>query len=545
MTLYGSVKNTNANNCYGGLVLLNTLARSKVLELRTLIVLLAMFVTVMTLANGFHATYQVQREQLIKQALVTNHAYALKVAAATNNFIYAAHQQLAVSATLIANNFDDHQLMAAEADRLRIQTNSFNAVAIIDHEGLALAGSPLKDNIAGRKLITSGVIETLEAKAPLVSTPYTSTLGNLVTLISYPMFNKSGEYLGYVGGAIYLNAESILNDLLGQHFHEDGSYIYVVDKNRRLIYHPDSKRLGTNPLGDIVSHTALTTSSGYLQANNSLGIEMLAGFAAIESANWAVVAQRPVSATLSELDGLMIKVLFKMLPLALFTFLIIWIVADYISRPLRQLADVAQNLDSPTARNDLSKISSWYFESSKLRLAMLSGLGLLNTLISQLKKDADTDPLTGAFNRRSLHILLDKLHQERISFSALAIDIDHFKKVNDTFGHAGGDKALVALTQIIRQVCREQDIVARTGGEEFVLILPNTTADMALLIAERLRDRVANMHIEPIGSMTISIGIATCTEHVKSTVEVLDSADQALYNAKSLGRNRCEVFDSL
>lgn len=176
---------------------------------------------------------------------------------------------------------------------------------------------------------------------------------------------------------------------------------------------------------------------------------------------------------------------------------------------------------------------------------MLSGLGLLNTLISQLKKDADTDPLTGAFNRRSLQLLLDKLEQERIPFSALAIDIDHFKKVNDTFGHAGGDKALIALTQIIRQVCREQDIVARTGGEEFVLILPNTTADMALLISERLRERVANMYIEPIGSMTISIGVATCTEHVKSTAEVLKSADQALYNAKSLGRNRCEVFEAL
>lgn len=122
------------------------------------------------------------------------------------------------------------------------------------------------------------------------------------------------------------------------------------------------------------------------------------------------------------------------------------------------------------------------------------------------------------------------------------MDIDHFKKVNDTFGHAGGDKVLIALTQIVRQICREQDVVARTGGEEFVLILPNTTSDIAQVIAERLRDRVANMHIEPIGSITISIGIATCTEHVKSTSEVLDSADQALYNAKVLGRNRCEVF---
>ena len=78
--------------------------------------------------------------------------------------------------------------------------------------------------------------------------------------------------------------------------------------------------------------------------------------------------------------------------------------------------------------------------------------------INQLKEEAATDPLTGALNRRSLQLLLDQFEQKQVLFSVLAVDIDHFKKVNDTFGHPAGDKALIALTQVMRQQSREQEI---------------------------------------------------------------------------------------
>ena len=162
--------------------------------------------------------------------------------------------------------------------------------------------------------------------------------------------------------------------------------------------------------------------------------------------------------------------------------------------------------------------------------------------INQLKEEAATDPLTGALNRRSLQLLLDQFEQKQVLFSVLAVDIDHFKKVNDTFGHPAGDKALIALTQVMRQQSREQDLVARVGGEEFVLILPNTSSDTAQTIAERLRIKVAETQINPIGSIQVSIGIATSPENVVSTETTLNQADQALYQAKNLGRNRCEVY---
>ncbi|NLW05399.1 MAG: diguanylate cyclase [Pseudomonadaceae bacterium] len=519
-----------------------TSTRFRLINLKNLIILLAFFVTFITLANGFFANYQVQRNQLLKHTLETNHAYTQKLAAATNNFIEAALQQLAYTAKIVEKNLDNQSLLTAEAERLHQQTSSFNSVVIVNKEGIALAASPNTLNILGGKLLAVGALESLEAKKPLVSTPYLSVAGNLLILISYPLFDTSGNYLGYVGGNIYLKKRSILNDLLGKHFHQDGSYIYVVDKNKQIIYHPNPKRVGSYIENNEAVNSVIKNISGSAQVTNSLGVEMLAGFSPITTTNWGVVAQRPVAATLSSLDDLMKRVVYRTLPLALFTFFIIWLLANYISRPLRQLATTAKEMDSPSAHSNLAKVRSWYFESKELKQAMLKGLSLLNIQINQLKEDAATDPLTGAFNRRSLQLLLEQLEQKQISFSVLAVDIDHFKKVNDTFGHAAGDKALIELTKMMRQISREEDLVARTGGEEFLLILPNTTTSSAQAIAERLRKLVAQTQIDPVGSIQVSIGIATLSAKGGSSDEVLNQADEALYQAKNLGRNRCEVF---
>lgn len=524
------------------LALPNKSPRFNLLNLKNLIVLLAFFVAFITLVNGFYANYQVQRNQLIKHTLDTNHAYAQKLAAATNNFIGAAHQQLAFTAKIVEKDLNNQILLANEAERLHLQTSSFNSVAIVSHTGIALAVSPNTLGILGSQLSTAGVTETLRAKEAFVSTPFLSSVGNLLVLISYPMFDASGNYLGYVGGTIYLKEQSILNDLLGKHFHRDGSYIYVIDKNKQIIYHPEPERVGNYILENEAINSVANNISGSAKVINSLNIEMLAGFSPITSANWGVVAQRPVAATLSSLDDLMRQVVYRTLPLGLFTFFIIWLLANYISRPLRQLATTANEMDSPNAHSNLAKVKSWYFESKELKQAMLKGLGLLNIQINQLKIDAATDPLTGAFNRRSLQLLLEQFEQEKVLFSVLAVDIDHFKKVNDTYGHAAGDEALIVLTKVMRQISRDQDIVARVGGEEFLLVLPNTSSKTALTIAERLRERIAETLIEPIGSIKVSIGVSTTSGANAVAAEVLDQADQALYQAKNLGRNRCQVF---
>jgi len=162
-----------------------------------------------------------------------------------------------------------------------------------------------------------------------------------------------------------------------------------------------------------------------------------------------------------------------------------------------------------------------------------------------LVAQATTDPLTGALNRRAGEARLDdvfaRLQRSGQTFAVLMIDCDHFKAVNDRWGHSGGDKVLVSLVEICRDRLRDGDAVIRWGGEEFVLLLPNTSSDNALMVAERLRQSVEAARIEYNGNtipVTISIGVGTADKADVRADQVVQRADEAVYRAKHAGRNK-------
>lgn len=510
------------------------------LNLRFLILLLALTASVSTLVSSFHSTYQVQKEQLMSYTLKSNYAYANKLASATDNFLEAAMQQLAYSAKKIELSINNDALLQEEVTRLNLQTNSFNSV-VINKRGIIAATSPDLPQIIDKPIYSTGALQALEQRQPLISEPYMSAAGNLIISISYPLFNLQGDYLGYVGGTLYLKERNILNSLLEQHYYKEGTYIYVVDANKRLLYHPDHERIGTYIANNAIIDKVVAGERGTATALNSQGNEMLAGFAPVAQTQWGIVAQRPVKTTLASLDLLIVEVIKRTLPMAIITFILIGLFAHFISRPLKQLAEGATTLDDPNSLTKLKSIKSWYFESQRLKLAMLKGVNILQMQIGQLRYDAQTDPLTETHNRRSLNGLLNQLMLKQTPFAILEIDIDFFKRVNDTFGHAKGDEALKALTSIIKKLSRKDDIVARIGGEEFVLVLPNENSESAFNIAERLRTTVESTSMEAIGFITISIGIATWPEHSNDIDQVYKCADKALYHAKEHGRNQCVV----
>jgi diguanylate cyclase (GGDEF)-like protein len=165
-------------------------------------------------------------------------------------------------------------------------------------------------------------------------------------------------------------------------------------------------------------------------------------------------------------------------------------------------------------------------------------------LFEKVHQLATIDPLTGASNRRHFLDLaaneLARADRYPAPVAALVVDIDHFKQINDTYGHTAGDQVLCALVEICHATLRTTDLLARFGGEEFVVLLPKTDAEQARQVAERLRQAISEMASErhPAGVVTVSIGLAAREPGDSSTLEaLLDHADQALYMAKAAGRN--------
>lgn len=162
----------------------------------------------------------------------------------------------------------------------------------------------------------------------------------------------------------------------------------------------------------------------------------------------------------------------------------------------------------------------------------------------RLKGMAVTDSLTGAFNRRYLELqavrCLRDWERYNRSASLLLLDIDHFKRINDKFGHGVGDTALTRLVGLIQQRLRKVDIICRFGGEEFVLLLSETSCSMARHVAEELRRVVERAQILPEGNLTISVGVCDVTQALDME-HWFKLADAALYQAKRNGRNRVEM----
>jgi diguanylate cyclase (GGDEF)-like protein len=181
----------------------------------------------------------------------------------------------------------------------------------------------------------------------------------------------------------------------------------------------------------------------------------------------------------------------------------------------------------------------------------LAAHAIQNARLHELTVDmAETDVLTGLYNRRKLEQRLrdeiQRAQRSRQPLALLLLDIDHFKKINDNHGHAGGDAVLMALAGIFRREIRDVDLVARTGGEEFMFLLPDTDGNRARLVAERIREALAaGMIAVPDGAriqITASVGVAGYPLDAGSAEALIANADRALYTAKQGGRNRVDVY---
>jgi diguanylate cyclase (GGDEF)-like protein len=171
----------------------------------------------------------------------------------------------------------------------------------------------------------------------------------------------------------------------------------------------------------------------------------------------------------------------------------------------------------------------------------------LDAKVDSLRYLADTDPLTGALNHGAfggaLAVALDRYHETGRGAALLLVDVDHFKQVNDRFGHQEGDRMLRLVSDLLAAHKRRDDLLGRVGGEEFALLLPDAEPAAARIVAERIREALRTATEATPAALTISVGIAVLSPAVSTSHALLHAADRALYEAKERGRDRAVVIE--
>lgn len=513
--------------------------RSAGINLRHLILLLAVFSAAVMLAGGMAGAYQVQRQQLMASTLDANEAFATKLARTTSDLLLRAQNNLAYAAGLMVRSGMTPAVQQAEVDRLRHLELGFNAVTVVDMQGVVRAASPESLGLKGRRLDSAQWRGLVDERVSTISAPFVTVLGNLAIVISQPLFDPAGHPLGRLSATMYLRADGGLQRLASEQYFRDGTYVYVVDSSGRLLYHPETDRIGTVVLNNSVIEAVGKGRSGQMRLVNSRGVDMLAGYAHVAAADWGVVVQRPVSAALRGLNDLMLRVLRLAVWPALALLALLWLLSGWISRPLGDLSRIVRDGYQDGGLQRIAAVNCWYLEARRLRGGLLEGYGQVRTRMGELHSAAHTDPLTGLGNRRGLEVALKALEELRRPFAVVELDIDFFKRVNDRHGHDMGDRVIAGLADLMRAQARQDDALFRLGGEEFLVVLPETDLDGAARIAERLRAGMERARMLGDEVVTLSAGVAVWDGG--DAEQTLKAADRALYRAKQGGRNRVEL----
>ena len=185
--------------------------------------------------------------------------------------------------------------------------------------------------------------------------------------------------------------------------------------------------------------------------------------------------------------------------------------------------------------------------TSVVSLLIVSSLRVrLSALVTASRQEARTDGLTGLLNRRAFDEIsaheMARCQRSGLSLALLLIDVDHFKRLNDSWGHLAGDAALRQVADVLRTQTRDSDVLARFGGEEFAILLPSCVVDDAVRRAEHIRSLVERATLASPAPLTVSIGAATSPPSARTVVDLVAAADAALYSAKDAGRNTVTVL---
>jgi diguanylate cyclase (GGDEF)-like protein len=424
---------------------------------------------------------------------------------------------------------------------------------------VSMIGDPLATSSFGAPAVNlpSQWFKQLQGGGAIIGDPYWDpTLKTRVITLAEVIQSSDNRRLGILAAKI--DVASIMA-ILKRKAAEGVDEIYLTDKKGRLIV--SSTSFVGNPPESIFATTLLSTATDLAQAPteySSFRDQSVLGLGTmIPSTGWALVAEMEKTGAYADIMQLRTITLMIVGTLLLAMGALAYFLGHTIVRPLKRLSDDAGkvasgdlNVDIPVhGNNEVSYLTQVFNHMvSSLRRGRAEISQAHEALIeknSELHQLSITDGLTNMFNRKHLMDLFDmemsRARRYRISFSVLIADIDHFKKINDTYGHLAGDAVLRSIADTLRHVVRECDHVGRYGGEEFLIILPSSDATGAIKMAQRIREQISQVSFYNDGneiSITISVGVAQCNDGEDSVAAILGRADSALYQAKASGRNQ-------
>lgn len=376
-----------------------------------------------------------------------------------------------------------------------------------------------------------------------------------------PIRNAQGETIGVIGAHAHWNwVTQIVNSAVMQKDAAPHLEALIIDFDGKVLY-PEALAGQQMPKDNLSSSSGWTTGNGYVTASVAVPSPSNANRA------WYIVVRQPLDIALQPARVL----LYKLLILAVLAAILFTVVAYYLaltlSRPIERLAKSAKQvqdhqpgavfpqdhtvLEIAQLGRSLTGMTQSLFSKERelkdanasLEATVAQRTADLTQANADLLKLATHDALTGVYNRRRFDekVVENSLLFQRTgrTFALLLIDVDYFKRVNDTYGHAFGDDVLCELAALIENTTRATDFVARYGGEEFAVLLPEVEEpDSPEVVAEKIRAAIAAAHFPTVGHVTVSIGVSVAEPGDRDSLALLKRADMQLYQAKGAGRNR-------
>ncbi len=522
--------------------------------IRTKLVVTICLLFLALFAIQFYSVITYQEQKNLETATIDLSQRAISMARAVDEKLRRAHNALTAVAAVCPYQEDDIDAMQRWInDRVGIAQIFDNGIFLFSANGKLLVERPFLPGRRGRSYaFRSYYQQTVASKQPYINTPYASSkTGHPAIMMTAPIFDTHHHMLGILGGSLDLLSHNFLANItqerLGQH-----GYFFIADLKRTIILHPDKHRIlqhDVSPGADVLFDKAMNGFEGTATTVNSRGIAMLTSFVRIPTTNWILGANRPVDEIYATTNQIRHTMWLLIGGSTMLVMLVMLIMLRRTLNPLFQLATHIRHMEHNQGqarffnykRND---------EISYLTRALNNMIANNDTIMQKLKILAARDPLTNLYNRRMFmefaHKALEQTRRKHGNLCLLMLDLDYFKRVNDTYGHLAGDKVLQDIAGIISTTMRTVDICSRYGGEEFCALMLDTTAEEALETASRLRATIEQTTIrlpttdqdEPANiSITASIGVAKWLEDW-NVDQLIAQADKALYQAKADGRNK-------